>query len=328
MLLAATLWIPQNLDDVLTAYLARVGYWIQHGDMSPFPTSIYNSVQVSYPANAQLPVLRSIVLSGAPTSWVWNSGPRRCSAPSVCSASPCAERAAGGRVHLRRAWLLIPAVAHQAGVALTDLVSVWLVLCTLWCSAISAGWSSAGRCSCCRRSRSDSPSGPSRQSSSSPGLAIVTLAALVFGWHQRLVWVKWVALSIPIVVVLGFVDYLRNWSYFGHPFGEPDSFELFAVDATIGERISAIETNLRQAVLDTFFGDLNPGVGEHVPGLCACRCTIPSSGRAGIWSGVSPGWASSWPARCWSGRSWRCTRSSGGTDGLCWYRSSLPPPSS
>ena len=29
VLLAATLWIPQNLDDVLTAYLARVGYWIR-----------------------------------------------------------------------------------------------------------------------------------------------------------------------------------------------------------------------------------------------------------------------------------------------------------
>ena len=89
----------------------------------------------------------------------------------------------------------------------------------------------------------------------------------MFGWQHRSVWLKWVALSIPIVFVLGFVDYLRNWSYFGHPFGEPDSFQLFAVDATIGERFSAIESNVRRALLDTFFGDLNPGVGEHLPGL-------------------------------------------------------------
>ena len=237
-----------------------VGYWIQRGDLSAFPTSIYNSVQVSYPANAQLPVLRSIVLSGGShfvglEQWV----AALLGAVGVFGLSRAlgAKRAAaymcGG------AWLLIPAVAHQAGVALTDLVSVWLVLSILLFGYL--GWIEQRWSLLVLSSIALGLAVGSKQTVFFlvPGLAIVTLAAPVFGWHHRSVWVKWVVLSIPIVVVLGFVDYLRNWSYFGHPFGEPDSFELFAVDATIGERFSAIETNVRQALTRHLLRRPEPG---------------------------------------------------------------------
>ena len=59
LLLVASVLIPQSIDDVLTAYLARSGYWIHAGDLAPFEASAYNSVQTSYPVNGQLPTVRS-----------------------------------------------------------------------------------------------------------------------------------------------------------------------------------------------------------------------------------------------------------------------------
>jgi hypothetical protein len=62
--LYADLTLPQTMDDSLTAYLARAGFWISDGSMNFFETSSYNFPLVSYPALPTLSTVRWIVLTG------------------------------------------------------------------------------------------------------------------------------------------------------------------------------------------------------------------------------------------------------------------------
>lgn len=56
------LLVPQNYDDILTAYLSRVGYWIQNQSLHPWNTSTYNLSQIVYPLNGQVPLVWSASL--------------------------------------------------------------------------------------------------------------------------------------------------------------------------------------------------------------------------------------------------------------------------
>ena len=279
VLLVATLAIPQSLDDVLTAYMARIGYWIENGNLSQFPTSTYNSVQVSYPANPQLPILRSIVLSGG-SRFVgleqWAASLLGAVGVFGLSRALGAKRVAaylcGG------SWLLIPAVAHEAGIALTDLVTVWLILSTLLFGYL--GWIEHCWSLLVLSSVALGLALGTKQTLLflAPGLAVLCLAILVLDRRRWSDWVTWMALSIPIILLVGSVDYIRNWGYFGHPLGEPDSFELFAVDATPGKRLAAVSANLKRSFVNAFFGDLNPGIADHMRGVWRLREIDPAIG--------------------------------------------------
>ncbi|MGD9702358.1 MAG: ArnT family glycosyltransferase [Acidimicrobiia bacterium] len=268
VLLAASILIPQNLDDVLTAYLPRVGYWMQQGDLSPFPTSTYNSVQVSYPVNAQLPILRSIVLSGSDRyvgleQWAASA----IGAVGIFSLS----RALGARrvaaIFCGGTWLLVPTVGAQSGLALTDLVSVSCLVTALAFGYV--GWTEQRWSMLVLSSIAIGLGLGTKQTLIfvAPGLAAVLIGVLLVEWSRRRTWLLWAAVSAPVIALIGCVDYVRNWSYFGHPLGEPESFELFAVDATVQERLSAMSTNLRRTAADVFFADLTPSVAAHVRGL-------------------------------------------------------------
>jgi len=51
-----------NTNDSLAVHLARIGYWLQFGSFRPWPTE--NIYQVTYPFNAQVQMLWTILLSG------------------------------------------------------------------------------------------------------------------------------------------------------------------------------------------------------------------------------------------------------------------------
>ncbi|MBA4319138.1 MAG: hypothetical protein C0412_12125 [Flavobacterium sp.] len=51
--------VAPNNYDALTGHIARVGYWLQHGNFKPWPT--WFTVQTEYPINAQIQVLWSIL---------------------------------------------------------------------------------------------------------------------------------------------------------------------------------------------------------------------------------------------------------------------------
>ena len=139
ILFVATLLIPQNADDFLTAYLPRIGYWLQADSLNLFEASTYNSPQSSYPLNAQIPLLRSIVLSGTDSflgidQWVSVI----LSGIALYGLSKFFGGNKGTSLFLAGIWILTPSVAAQIGIALTDLYVIFLFLSAVLLGVI--GW--------------------------------------------------------------------------------------------------------------------------------------------------------------------------------------------
>lgn len=291
VLLVATVLIPQNLDDVLTAYLARIGYWIQRGDLGSYAASAYNSVQVSYPRNAQFPLLRSIVLLGNDRLVgieQWAAALLGVVAIFGLARAIGARRDAAWFCGL--VWALVPTVAVQAGIALTDLVSVNLLLLTLMFGLV--GWQSQRRAHLALATISFAMFVGTKQIATfvAPGLAVLLLYALVRGRGLRRRWITWMAASVPVMVVLGLLDYLQNQIYYGNPLGDPDSFELFAVKATTAQRVAALSSNLRRAALDSALADLPAWIAGRLPGIGRVRVYDAVIGTGGYLDG-SQAWA-------------------------------------
>jgi len=264
VLLVATVIIPQNMDDVLTAYLPRIGYWLQSGDFSPYPASPYNSVQVSYPLNAQIPPLRSIVLSGG-SNFVgidqWLAALLSGVAVYGLGVALGAKRALASFTGL--IWVLSPAVIAQAGIMLTDITSVWGFLTILLFGIL--GW---------REQRNDLLGASSLALAlligskqtvffMLPGLALVALAVFVFASGRKRV-LKWGFVTGGLVLWFGVDRYIMNWRYFGHPLGEEASFGFFAseVDLSFWGHLDVMITNIQRTLVNFAFADLNIGEGH------------------------------------------------------------------
>lgn len=56
------LFVPPNNYDSMTAHMSRVGYWLQHGSLHPWPT--HNILQAVYPINAQVQILWTVLFWG------------------------------------------------------------------------------------------------------------------------------------------------------------------------------------------------------------------------------------------------------------------------
>ena len=83
--------------------------------------------------------------------------------------------------------------------------------------------------------------------------------------QRRGEWAKWLLASSPVLLLLGGIDYLRNLRFYGHPLGDPDSFELFAESARPDERIEAMFRNMRQAGVDNLVMDIPPRLAQRLP---------------------------------------------------------------
>tara|TARA_Y100000588_G_scaffold167811_2_gene181665 strand:+ start:16599 stop:18743 length:2145 start_codon:yes stop_codon:yes gene_type:complete len=266
LLLAATLLIPQNMDDVLTAYLPRIGYWIGSNDFSPYAASAYNSVQVSYPINAQIPPLRSIVLSDGLhfiglDQWV-------AAVASGVAVYGLALVAAARRLQaafVSLAWVLMPAVIAQAGIMLTDLVSVLGLLMVLLFGIL--GWREEKTWMLAASSLSFALLVGSKQTAffMLPGIALVVLAAFLKSENRRR-WIAWGLGSIPLTLWCGIDRYLLNWRFFGHPLGDEESFSLFAseTDLSLWGRFSNMLENIERTAFNAVFGDLEIGAGDFL----------------------------------------------------------------
>lgn len=266
LLLVASVLIPQNIDDVLTAYLARSGYWIHAGDLAPFEASAYNSVQTSYPVNGQLPTVRSIVLAGSDRF----VGLEQWFAAIVCGASVATLARVSGSARQPALlagifFMLIPTVVVQAGVPLTDQLSVALMLLTITFGL--DGWTKRSTASKSLAAISLGLAIGTKQTIAFllPGLAIVVLTMGMLDRQRRGEWAKWLLASSPVLLLLGGIDYLRNLRFYGHPLGDPDSFELFAESARPDERIEAMFRNMRQAGVDNLVMDIPPRLAQRLP---------------------------------------------------------------
>ncbi len=269
LLLVATLMVPQNMDDVLTAYLPRIGYWIESNDFSPYHTSTYNSVQVSYPINAQIPPLRSIVLSDG-LHFVgldqWVAAVISGVAVYGLALATKARRLQAAFVSL--AWMLTPAVIGQAGIMLTDMVSVAGLLMVLLFGIL--GWREEKAWMLVASSLSLALLVGSKQTAffALPGVALVVLAAFLKSENRRR-WIAWGLGTVPLMLWCGIDRYFLNWRFFGHPLGDEQSFSLFAAEANLSllGRFGNMLENIERTAFNAVFGDLEIGTGDFLEPL-------------------------------------------------------------
>jgi 4-amino-4-deoxy-L-arabinose transferase-like glycosyltransferase len=266
VLFVASVSIAQNVDDAVTAYLARAGYWIQHGNLSPFETSVYNSVQVSYPVNAQLLTVRSIVLAGSGRF----VGIEQWFAALVCGVGVYGlSRVLGASARLAlivgSCLILAPVVVVQAGIALTDLITTSTILIATTFGV--EGWTAQSKRHLVLSALATGVAVGTKQTVLfiGPAVVLILLLVLATSWHRRRVWLMWIGVTAVVMVPLGLVDFVQNWRYFGHPLGDPEAFELFAIDAGQSARASAAFRNGRSVLIDSIFADVPPGWLEQVP---------------------------------------------------------------
>ncbi|MBN2305380.1 MAG: glycosyltransferase family 39 protein [Anaerolineae bacterium] len=127
------LTIPQNIDDVLTTHLARVGYWLQQGSLYPWDTSEYNIAQTIYPINLSAQVLWSVLFWGSDQLAAmpqWIAG-----LVAMVAIYGLARQVGGSQpqaLFISLLWATLPNVALQAMLTLTDLLATCLFLSMLY----------------------------------------------------------------------------------------------------------------------------------------------------------------------------------------------------
>lgn len=259
MLLVASLIIPQNIDDTLSAYLPRLGYWIQSDSLQHLDSSAYNSVQSSYPLNASLPPLRTIVFLGNDTLVGINQW--MCGLLSGLALYGLARSVGGNRqvsFYLAGIWLLTPSVAIQLGISLLDLFPIFFVLTALLFAY--RGWTEG-----CMSLKIASSVALSLAVGSkhtvlfiAPALVVMGLVLFLRSSSRRREFLTWVGATVPIMLLLGLDRYLGNWRFYGHPLGDPNSFVLFTSTAepTVAERFTYAIGNIQRTVVNLLFNDL------------------------------------------------------------------------
>lgn len=222
----SNLILPQKIDDVVTAHLARVGYWLQHGNLRPWPADTYQLAQVIYPLNAQSQILWSLLflrsdqLAGI-SQWI--------ALPIVFLAVYGFARL----LQLDRYWSVIaalvcfsiPNVYLQGLTAMTDLVSAALFLCAVYLFFLML-----------REERLSILSGVAL------GLAVGTKQTILFALPglflilaylaitRKSLWsllLKWTGVSLAAFLLAGAYIYISNFVYWGSPLGPDVTYQGF-----------------------------------------------------------------------------------------------------
>jgi len=115
------LFVPPNTNDILTTHLTRLAYWLQHGDMLPWPTP--NNFNLIYPVNANLLMLWSILFT---KSWFsagfiqWFGA--LAGAVSIYGISRLLGWKRPGAIFAGLVWLSLPEVMLQSTTTQLDLI--------------------------------------------------------------------------------------------------------------------------------------------------------------------------------------------------------------
>lgn len=222
----SNLILPQKIDDVITAHLARVGYWLQHGNLRPWPADTYQLAQVIYPLNAQSPILWSLLflrtdqLAGI-SQWI---------------ALPIVSLSVYGfarLLQLDRQWSVIaalvcfsiPNVYLQGLTAMTDLISAALFLCAIYLFFLMV-----------KEERLSILSGLAL------GLAVGTKQTILFALPglflvliylaitRKSLWqllLKWMGVTFAAFLLAGAYIYVSNFLYWGSPLGPDVTYQGF-----------------------------------------------------------------------------------------------------
>jgi hypothetical protein len=272
--LYANLTLPQTMDDSLTAYLARAGFWISDGSMNFFETSSYNFPLVSYPALPTLSTVRWIVLTGTDYAAVLDQWlATLISATLVYAIARRVRLSYGTSATIALLWLLTPVTLLQSQMVLNDMVAMVAILTAILltshlfqefrfadCSiAFLAGFVAVGT------KQTVLFMAPS---------AFIALATSLWLFREKKIWFYFLekkrvlyAAGLTLVgLFMSFPEYFFNQRRFGHPLGPSESFGYFAdTSASFGARIQAIGLNTRQLFAAGGFGDVPSSYVERFP---------------------------------------------------------------
>jgi hypothetical protein len=270
--------LPQTVDDALTAYLARAGFWITSGGIDFFETSSYNIPLVTYPALPTLSTVRWITLTGTDQMAVldqWMSA--LVSATLVYALGRRLRLTSGVAATIAALWLLMPVTILQSQMVLNDLVAIVAILTTiLLCShlfdefrltdlsvAFLAGFVAVGT------KQTVIFMAPS---------AVVALVIAMWVYREKRInrhllgkRTAFYALFLTLLgLFLSFPEYFFNQRRFGHPLGPSESFGYFAdTSASFETRITSIGTNVRRIFAAGGFGDVPRSIAEQFPNFYA-----------------------------------------------------------
>ncbi len=214
--------VPQNNYDSMTYHLSRVGYWMQHQSLSPWPTP--NPRQTTSPINAELGLLWTTLLLGSDrlTGFVqWFSAVGI--AIAICGIARLmgAKRSQG--VFASLLWMTFPQIVLQSTTTQNDLVISFFFVSMLYFLFLGI--------------RQEKVEGLIL-SGISFGLALGTKATFFiilpgFGITLLIIWaytgrvgfkelLKWGIASLVGIGLLGLFSYVQNYAHYGDPFSIPE----------------------------------------------------------------------------------------------------------
>jgi 4-amino-4-deoxy-L-arabinose transferase-like glycosyltransferase len=222
---AILIWVvPPNNNDSLSTHLSRIGYWLQHSSLLPWP--IFNARTVYYPINAALQVFWTVLMWGTDrlAGFVqWFSG-----LASIVTVFGIARLLGWSRWQSAFAaliWGSFPIVLLQTSTTQLDLVAAAIFLPVIY--FLILGFKSGRRSMFVLSGLSLALALGTKQTLFFllPGL----LLFLLLQWHY---WKKnprqlatWFGSAAILFVLLSSPIYIINTVYFGNPLGPPDVVE-------------------------------------------------------------------------------------------------------
>jgi len=215
--------VPPNTNDSLTTHLSRIGFWLQHGNMLPWPTpNIFNLI---YPVNANLVMLWTMLFAKTSTitGFVQWTG-ALAGAVAVFGISRLLGWNRAPSLFAALFWLSLPEILLQSTTTQLDLIVSVLFVISIYFFILGI------------RQRffpalilSGLALGLSIGTKQIALFTLPGLAAFVF-----LVWLKdrrsylkpiltWAAASLAFSLLLGSYIYIQNSILFQHPLGDRET---------------------------------------------------------------------------------------------------------
>ena len=213
---------PQHNYDSMTYHLSRVGYWLQHGSLAPWPTP--NARQTTFPINAELGLMWTILMWGSDqlTGFVqWFSALATMISIFGIARLLGANRQQG--LFAALVWATFPEALLQTITTQNDLVVAAFVTSTVYLFYLGLSQQKKRLLLLSGLALGLSLGAKSTAVIFLPGLALAVLVAV---WRRSKKGVSlvtaWLLMTALGFGLLGAFNYIQNYLYYGNPFSVPE----------------------------------------------------------------------------------------------------------
>jgi hypothetical protein len=213
--------VPPNNWDGMTSHMARIGYWLQHGNFWPWPTWDYT--QAVYPINAQVQMMWTILFWG----WDQLAGfPQWTAALAGMIAIFGLGRLLGWTrpqsAYAGLIWALLPDILLQSTTVQNHLMAGVLFACALYFLFLGIRFESNSMLILSGFALALSLGTHQLAFFALPGLLVTgILIWLKYGRRVFKPLLIWGATSLVALLLVGSFMYIVNFSLYGHPFDQP-----------------------------------------------------------------------------------------------------------